>query len=222
MIASRLSLLLAAATLLLPACSKPSVETYRVAKETPPAGEAKSAATATPAAPTPAPAKAPAPAASANPMANTAVATASGADLVWTAPAHWTAKTGSSMRKGSYVLKADGVAGEADLSITAFPGSVGGDLANLNRWRGQIELPPIAQADFESTAQRMERNGLRFTVVDILGTAQGVPTRILGAMIPHAGATWFVKVTGPDAIVVKEKAAFAAFLDTIKAPAAAK
>jgi hypothetical protein len=123
------------------------------------------------------------------------------------------------MRKGSFAITGDG--GEADLSITAFPGDVGGDLANLNRWRGQIQLPPVSQAEFEASAQRIERNGLRITVVDLAGTGANAQ-RILGAMIPHGGATWFVKLMGPDATVAKEKAAFTAFLDTLKAAPAGK
>ena len=149
-------------------------------------------------------------------MANTAVPTASGAALAWTAPAHWTAKPAGAMRKGSYSIKGDG--GEADMSITAFPGDVGGDLANLNRWRGQIGLGPIAQAEFESTTQHLDYNGLHLTVVDIAGTG-ATAQRILGAMVPHAGGTWFFKLMGPAGLVAKEKAAFAAFLETIK-PAA--
>jgi len=123
------------------------------------------------------------------------------------------------MRKGSYAIAGDG--GEADLAITAFPGDVGGDLANLNRWRGQIQLPPVAPAEFEASRERLERNGLQMTVVDIVGTGAGAQ-RILGAMIPYGGATWFVKLMGPDALVAKEKAAFTAFLDTVKATPAAK
>jgi len=218
MIAPRPLLPLLALAALLPACRKPTVETYRVAKETPPAADPAAApANGMPAAPA-----APGGAADGNAMANTAVATASGTGLVWIAPPHWTAKPGSAMRKGSYALKADGMTGEADLAITAFPGDVGGDLANLNRWRGQVELPPVAQVQFESSVTRLERNGLKIIVADILGTAGGKPTRILGAMIPHGGATWFVKLMGPDAIVVKEKAAFSAFLDTVKAAPTAK
>ncbi len=216
----RAPLALLAFIALLPACRKPAVESYRVPKETPPAV----AENATPATGGAAPA-AGAPGGPAAPggsnMANTAVATASGAGLVWTAPAHWVAKPGSAMRKGSYAIKADGIAGEADLAITAFPGDVGGDLANLNRWRGQVEQPPVGQAQFDASVQRLERNGLRIIVVDIPGNSNGAPTRILGAMIPHGGATWFVKLMGPDALVAKEKAAFTAFLDSVKpAPAA--
>jgi hypothetical protein len=101
-------------------------------------------------------------------MANTAVATAGGPGLTWTAPAHWKAKPGSSMRKGSFTIAGEG--GEGDLAITAFPGDVGGDLANLNRWRGQIQLPPVTQAEFDAAIQRIEPNGLKMTVVDVAGT----------------------------------------------------
>ena len=148
-------------------------------------------------------------------MANTPVATATGGDLTWKAPEHWKTKQGSAMRKGTYVATGDG--GEAELAITAFPGNVGGDLANLNRWRGQIKLPPVSEAEFESNVQRLERNGLKMVVVDIVGTGpSGKPERMLGAMVPHGGATWFFKMQGPDALVAKEKAAFMSLLDTVK------
>ena len=152
-------------------------------------------------------------------MASTSVATASGPGLTWTAPSHWKQKPGSAMRKGSFAITGEG--GEADLSITAFPGSVGGDFANLNRWREQLGLSPVTQAEFEAAAQRIEKNGLRMTVVDLAGTGSGAK-RILGAMIPHGDATWFVKLMGPDALVAKEKSAFLAFLETVKPAGAAK
>jgi hypothetical protein len=204
------SALIALSVLVLGACRKPQVETYRVPKET---------VAQTPPSPHGTPPMGGAGGAAGGPaMANTPVATATGAGLTWTAPAHWKPKPESPMRKGSFAIVGDG--GEADLSITAFPGDVGGDLANLNRWRGQIELPPITESQFESATTHLDRNDLHMTVVDIVGTGANAK-RILGAMIPHGGSTWFVKLMGPDALVAKEKAAFAAFLDTIK-PAAAK
>lgn len=197
-------------------CRKQEVTVYRIPKELAPAQAAQ------PATPQAMPADstgAPHAAGTTPDMANTAVATASGAALSWTAPAGWAAKSGSSMRKGSYAVKGDG--GEADMAITAFPGDVGGDLANLNRWRGQIQLPPVGQAEFEAATQHLDRNTLHMTVVDVAGTGANAQ-RILGAMVPFAGATWFFKLSGPDALVAKEKAAFMAFLDTIKPAAPAK
>jgi hypothetical protein len=228
MIARSVSPILLALTALLTSCGKPEVQSYRVPKEaaTPspamaaaPNASANAGAGAAPSAPTPPNAQSAPAAAGGNTMANTAVATAGGPGLTWTSPSRWTPKPASAMRKGSYVIKGDG--GEADLAISAFPGDVGGDLANLNRWRGQINLPPVSQAEFEAAAQRIERNGLRMTVVDLVGTGPNAQ-RILGAMIPYGGATWFVKLIGPDALVANEKPAFTAFLETIQAPATAQ
>jgi hypothetical protein len=198
-------------------CSKPAVESYRVPKDPePPAAKTASAAPAqggAPAAQAPAP-NTPAPASQPSTMANTAVPTASGAGLVWTAPANWASKTGSAMRKATFVLKSEGTPGEGELAVTAFPGDVGGELANVNRWRGQISLQPIGQGDLGTAITRIERNGLTLGVVDL--TSPDNAQRMLGAMVPHAGSTWFFKLTGPAPLMEKVKPEFMAFLDTIK------
>jgi hypothetical protein len=150
-------------------------------------------------------------------MANTAVPTGSGT-FAWTAPAHWTAKPLGPMRKGSFAVKgADGT--EADLAITAFPGDTGGMLANLNRWRGQISLPPITDAQVDAALEHFDGDGLHFDIADFAGTANGAPTRILGAVLSRPGETWFFKLMGPDALVAAQKDAFRGFLRTVKEPA---
>jgi len=146
-------------------------------------------------------------------MANTAVPTGSDR-LTWTAPARWTAKPASAMRKGSYAIKGDGL--EADLSITAFPGDTGGLLANLNRWRGQISLPPLTGDQLDANRQHVDIGPLHVDVVDFAGTANGAPTRIIGAVVPVDGETWFFKLMGPDALVAGEKAVFMEFLQTVR------
>lgn len=147
-------------------------------------------------------------------MANTAVPTAGGSDLQWTAPASWTPKTGSSMRKGSFAVKRDGA--EADLAITAFPGDTGGLHANINRWRGQVGLAPAAPAELDAAVQHLDgRAGMHFDVVDLVGPSG---TRLLGAITTHNGNSWFFKLMGPDAVVAGEKAAFVEFLHTVKVP----
>jgi hypothetical protein len=203
---------LVALALPLAACRRAEIASYRVPKEkdaelpmaaggNPPAGAAAAPATAGPS------------------MANTPVATAQGSGLTWTAPAHWQAKPAGAMRKGSYTVPgADGAT--ADLSITAFPGDVGGELANVNRWRGQISLPPIAAEELASAVTRVSAHGLELGLVDFAGPGAGAQ-RILGAMAPYAGSTWFFKLMGPDAVVAKEKAAFLEFLKTVRPAEAA-
>ena len=135
-------------------CREREVTSYRIPKEKDPELPAASSTAAT--APAPAPVAAPA---GNGAMAATAVPTASGAGLTWTAPATWVSKPASAMRKATYTVNGD--AGEtADLSITAFPGDVGGELANVNRWRGQIQLPPLSAADLATAVTRFEANGL--------------------------------------------------------------
>ena len=194
-------------------CRDAKVATYRVPKETPeplppiltgaapntPASDSKS--TAAPAG---------------TDMANTAVPTASGAGLSWTAPAEWRTKPTSAMRKGSYaIVGQDGA--EADLSITAFPGDVGGNLANVNRWRGQLALPPLTESELAPVMSHMDVNELHADVVEFANPSAAKPQRMIGAIIPFEGATWFIKLMGPDALVAQQKPAFLAFLQSIKA-----
>lgn len=184
-------LLILAGAALLPACREARVEHYRVPKE---------AAVTPPAAPD---------------MAATTVPTGR-EHLVWTAPGHWVAKATGPMRKGSYTVT--NAAGEADLSVTAFPGDTGGLAANLNRWRGQIGLPPLTEAQLGQELGHLDANGLHFEVVDFTGEAGGAAVRILGAVLSRPGETWFFKLTGPAAVAEGEKAAFIRFLQTVKAP----
>ena len=209
----RSAFLLLAPLFLLGACREAKVTSYRAPKdktdELPPAMSAGSSTNA----PT-----LPGAAANRPDMAATAVPTANGADLTWSAPARWKPKPPAAMRKGSYAVPgADGA--EADLSITAFPGDVGGELANVNRWRGQIQLPPLSEGDLATATTRLNANGLEFVVVDSVSPSANKPTRIIGAMVPYQGATWFFKLMGPDALVAVAKPEFLAFLQTVRPPA---
>jgi len=143
-------------------------------------------------------------------MASTPVPTAANQPLVWTAPANWTAKNGSSVRRGSYAVS--GAEGAGDVSITAFPGDVGGNLANVNRWRGQLQLPPVG--DLTGALQSLDANGLHMLIFE--GANQGA--RMIGVIVPQSGATWFFKFTGPDALVAREKPVFLDFLKTVRSP----
>lgn len=213
-----------AGLVLLAGCKKEEITTYKVPKEQEPkptaatgampndavhAGVGKSAAASGDPA-------APAASGGGSSMANTPVATAAGNALTWTGPAHWQDKGASGMRKGTFTISGEGGA-SGELAITAFPGDVGGEVANVNRWRGQVNLPPQSPEEVAKAVERLEANGLKIGVVDMTGKDQaGKPSRLLGAMVPHGGATWFFKLTGPDALLAKEKGAFMEFLKTIK------
>lgn len=151
-------------------------------------------------------------------MRNTPVNTAVGPELAWTAPAAWTTGPARPMRKGTLLIPGDGAESGAELAITAFPGDVGGNLANVNRWRQQLGLGPIAAAELGATLRHLHVGDLHIDVVELVGpaTPPAAPQRVLGAIVPYSGATWFFKLTGPDALVAREREQFLAFVRTIR------
>src|ERR1022692_4593849 len=132
-----------------------------------------------------------------------------GASLLWQAPADWQNLPGNAMRKGSYSL-----GGGAEVAITAFPGGVGGVLANVNRWRGQAGLAPVDETGLGRATTPVESNGLHFLLVD----SEGASSSVVAALLPWNGATWFFKLTGPADAVARAKPSFLSFLKTVRAP----
>ena len=142
---------------------------------------------------------------------------ASESGLTWTAPADWTPKPLGAMRKGSFTLRgADGA--EADLSITMLSATSNPLLENINRWRRQIALPPLADAQVAAETTTLANGDIKFTVVDYTGTQpSGAATHLVGAIAYVGDEAWFFKLTGPDALITSQKPAFLDFLKTVKA-----
>lgn len=157
------------------------------------------------------------------PAALSAAATDAPAPQIrWIAPAHWQAAApanaaAANVRVGSFTITAtDGSGRSADMAVTTFPGDVGGDLANINRWRGQINLGPITAAELPSAYVTISAPAGEFLLADMTGGGQ----RTLGAWFkqPAQNRTWFFKLTGDIALVAAEREAFVAFLKTVSFP----
>lgn len=178
--------------LMLSSCREAKIESYRVPKEAAP----------------PAPLTQP----SGSTMASSPVPTATGTDLTWNAPTNWIVQGAAPMRKAGYTITTtDG--GTAELTVTAFPGDVGGDLANVNRWRNQLQQPPLSTDALPAAIQSFTSNQLAFKLTEINTGTQST----LAAWVMHDGSSWFFKLTGSSALVAHERPAFLAFLKTIKA-----
>ncbi|WP_309398442.1 hypothetical protein [Cerasicoccus maritimus] len=128
----------------------------------------------------------------------------------WTAPADWQAKDPGSVRKGSWDIVGDG--GKADMSVTVFPGDVGGDLQNVNRWLRQLGQPPVDAAGLQSMMMHLDFGGAHGHVVH-LESPDG--QAILGAILPRDGATWFFKMQGDSALVASQEPGFLSFLESV-------
>jgi hypothetical protein len=144
-----------------------------------------------------------------------------GGNVTWQAPADWEEQPSSGPRRGTFKIHGQN-GGEAELSITAFPGDVGGLLANINRWRGQIQLPPLTEPDLAQVATPIPGPSGNMLFVDIVSadSIKGAKrSRILGGILPLDAETWFFKLSGPDEIVAARKDEFKKFLETVKTEA---
>jgi hypothetical protein len=136
----------------------------------------------------------------------------------WNVPANWTETTPGQMVKKSFSIAGEG-GQKAAVSISVLMGEGGGMLANVNRWRGQLSLPAIAEDGLAKVTEPLEAPGGKATLVDFTGTdIAGQPMRMVAVSVTRGGQTWFYKLTGADAVVGREKDAFARFVQTARYP----
>jgi hypothetical protein len=119
------------------------------------------------------------------------------------------------MRVASFDVAADGK--QADVSVIPLGGVSGSDLANVNRWLGQIGQPAVAEAELSKLAEKVEIAGQPADLYDLAGTSPGSgdAQRILGVILHHDDTSWFFKMTGEANLVEAQKPAFVAFLKSV-------
>ena len=131
------------------------------------------------------------------------------------APPGWQRQPPAPMRKASFVVEgADGA--KVDISVTSFQGESGGLLANINRWRGQLGLEAVDAEHLESIIERRTLAGRDFVIVDLANEQAPADKkqRVIGAIVPAPGETWFFKMTGDDALTAAQKPALLEVLES--------
>ena len=157
-------------------------------------------------APGPAPGPTPGPA---NPPA------AASAQLKYKTPEGWKPGRSGGMRKAAFNITAGGETGEVtiiDLSKEHSP-----LLPNINRWRGQVGLRDITEAELSKESEQLKAGDLEATYVKLIGPKTSKPaTAILGAIIYRENLAWFVKFTGPPKLAEQEADRFKQFVQSIR------
>ena len=132
---------------------------------------------------------------------------------VWQVPADWQAVDAGAFLVAKFALtNADGAV--ADVNVSSAGGNGGGLEANVNRWRGQLGLPPIS----EILTTTFAINGGEAQIVDLSGTnaENGQPAEIVGVMVAQPGTTWFYKLMGDPQLVASQRDAFKQFVEGVK------
>ena len=104
--------------------------------------------------------------------------------------------------------------GAADVSLTLLGGVSGGILANINRWRGQVALEPISEAQLEeTTVNREAANGGTYVYMELENESGG--QAIYAAIYEGSGYSVFAKMTASLEIAQASKEEFKAFCDSV-------
>ena len=129
---------------------------------------------------------------------------------IWEVPESWNEGKASSVRLASFSVSGD--SGESlDISVTSFPGDVGGLLANVNRWLGQIGLSPVGQDNLKQYCSQLSFAGHSGHMVEAFGKEQG----LFAGVLFLEDESWFFKLQGDRKLAEHEKANFSQFLQSI-------
>jgi hypothetical protein len=86
----------------------------------------------------------------------------------WTAPAGWRTGTNKdAMRYATFRVGPEAL----ELIISSLPGRGGELIDNVNRWRGQLKLPPMTAAELPTVTRPIDVNGIKATLVDLTGAS---------------------------------------------------
>jgi len=131
----------------------------------------------------------------------------------WQVPAAWQEVPAGQFLIAKFTVAGDGGA-TAAVNVSSSTGDGGGLAANVNRWRGQLGLPPGT----DNLAVPVDLNGGKGELVDISGTdaRTGQPARLVGIIVTQADQTWFYKLMGDARVVESQKAAFTQFVQGVK------
>jgi hypothetical protein len=137
---------------------------------------------------------------------------------IWTIPSDWKQIDPGAMLFAKFSITSGDT--KADVNISSFAGDGGGLSANANRWRGQLDLPQISEADLPALTTSMDSANGKIQIVDLTGTdpKTGRPARLVGAIVPQNGQTWFYKLMGDESVVAQQKDAFIQFIQSAKYP----
>lgn len=134
------------------------------------------------------------------------VETGSATPSQWKTSADWKAVPPGPMQTAKFALPEKGAA-KADVTVSIFPNSTGGILGNVNRWRNQIGLPPIGEAELVKLVTPLDEKIPDAVLVDMTNNNR----QFIGAIVPRGGQWFFYKLLGDAEAVAPQKEAFVAF-----------
>lgn len=151
--------------------------------------------------------------------ADAAVAPAQNANslpqLQFALPSGWQQVAPSQMRVASFsITNADGET--ADIAVIPLPAEGQDELALVNMWRDQMQLPALTNAAAAETVSVAGSPAKYFEIISEQPLIDGkFRARILIAELTRGNMSWFFKMTGGNDLVVAQKDNFLQFLKSV-------
>jgi len=130
--------------------------------------------------------------------------------FAWDLPEGWKELPRKQFRDANFTLERDP---SVECYMTIMPGSGGGLEGNVNRWRGQMQLPPLEAGEIAKLPKtKFFKRDVPF--VELTGTYVGrggaakEDYAFLAVFLEAPGTTITLKMTGPAAVVMQEKDRF--------------
>lgn len=141
------------------------------------------------------------------------------AELQWKLPEGWKSTAPAPMSSATFTV--DDQTPPLTLTVTPLPNtpSARSLTENINRWEGQLGLPPTPRDAIHDITKHVDVGPLHIDTVDLVGAPSTDPAkpqqRMLAAILPHDQQVWFLKLMGPADRVAAQKAKFDAFVQSL-------
>ena len=139
--------------------------------------------------------------------------TAAPAPVRWTPPPGWKELPAGGMRAAAFQAPDD-----PKMELTVVPLGPGLPLlANINRWEGQIGLPPSDEHALSKLLKPIDVNGVTFQTLELTGPEDANPRKsVLAAFVERSDRTWYFKLQGAAEKVASHKGEFDAFVKSVR------
>ena len=132
----------------------------------------------------------------------------------WILPAGWSEEEPTRLSLANFVVQGkDGKS--AEISVVPLNGIVTQDAELVNVARDRFKLPALSAEEVKRQTERVDIGPAKGSLFDMAADASGTgaeSTRLILATVTRDNTSWFFRMSGDDALVREQKAAFVQFL----------
>ncbi len=137
-------------------------------------------------------------------------------ELAFSLPSGWKEAPNDTFSRYAFIVEGEEAA--ARVTITALRANPSPQylLANVNRWRAQVDLPPWSLEDLEKGLEDIEFLGGQAKLIVALPEKRAGLQGIIGVIGIHGSTAWFIKMKGDAELLEQKRDQFKTFVKSIR------